>query len=184
MKHILLLLCAVVGISLTSCAQEKKQKQEKKEQKVLVAYFSATGTTKAVAEKIAAATGGTLSAIQPEQPYTAADLDWRNEKSRSTIEMENEKSRPACKKISTEGYDIVYIGYPIWWNKAPRVVNSFIESHDLSGKRIIPFATSGGSGIENSVDELKKAYPSLLWQNGKLLNSPSQKEIETWVNQQ
>ena len=149
--------------------------------KTMVVYFSATGTTKAVAQKIAKAAGGTLVAIEPTKPYTSADLDWTNAKSRSTAEMKNPKARPSCKKINTEGYTTIYLGYPIWWNEAPRAVNTFIESTNLKGKKIIPFATSGGSSIANSVKVLKQSYPALQWQKGKLLNHASQKEIDVWV---
>lgn len=138
--------------------------------KTLVAYFSATGTTAKVAKEIAAETGGELYEIVPAEPYTAADLDWRNSHSRSSVEMNDPKSRPAMKgsKDDIGSYDVVYLGYPIWWGVAPHIINTFIESHDLKGKRVIPFATSGGSGIERSVGELKAAYPDINWQEGKL----------------
>lgn len=179
MKKIILSLCAVLTMSLSLFAQHKASNAVGS--KTLVVYFSATGTTKTVAQKIAKATGGTLATIEPTKAYTAGDLDWTNAKSRSTIEMKNPKARPACKKINTEGYTTIYLGYPIWWNEAPREVNTFIESSNLKGKKIIPFATSGGSGIANSVKVLKQTYPALQWQNGKLLNNASQKEIDTWV---
>ena len=97
--------------------------------------------------------------------------------------MNNPKARPALKETPTDvsKYDVVFIGYPIWWNQAPRIINTFIESHSLKDKTLIPFATSGGSGINNSVKELRKAYPDLLWQNGKLLNSTSRNAIQSWV---
>ena len=103
--------------------------------KVLVAYFSATGTTARAAQKVAAATGGELYAVTPAQPYTDADLDWHNAQSRSSVEMNDPKARPALggKRLDVSGYDIVFIGYPIWWDLAPRIINTFIESHDLKG---------------------------------------------------
>ncbi len=150
-------------------AQNKKNMTQKK---TLVAYFSATGNTEKAAKKIAGTTGGTLYAIQPVQKYTAADLDWNDRNSRSTKEMNDAKSRPAIKKTlkDIKQYDTVYIGFPIWWDLAPRVINTFIETYDLSGKTVIPFATSGGSGIGNSEKALKKSYPKLNWKQGKLMN--------------
>ena len=149
----------------------------------LVAYFSATGITEKVAEMIAETTGGDLYEITPVQEYTAADLDWTDKTSRSTKEMNDSKSRPAIRADlkDAESYDVIYIGYPIWWNLAPKAVNTFLETYDFSGKTVIPFATSGGSGIANSVARLKKEYPSLNWQSGKLLNNPSKADIEAWV---
>lgn len=160
------------------------QSMEKEASKVLVAYFSATGTTAGVAEKLAKATGGELYAIEPEKAYTSADLDWHEKQSRSSVEMDNPKARPALKKTGKEitGYDVVFIGYPIWWGVAPRVINTFIESHDLKGKRLIPFATSGSSGIEESVEALRKGYPDLKWSDGRLLNRASDKTIQEWVD--
>lgn len=145
--------------------------------------FSATGTTAKVARSIANITGGELFAIEPKSPYTRADLDWHDEQSRSSIEMNNVKSRPALKglKANMADYDVVFLGYPIWWNCAPRIINTFIESHNLKGKTIIPFATSGSSSISNSVAELKKAYPDLDWQTGKLLNRVNNNDLQNWI---
>ena len=150
---------------------------------MLVAYFSATGTTEDVAEKIAAVTGGELHEIAPEQAYTDADLDWNNRQSRSSVEMNDPKSRPALKekKANMADYDVVYIGFPIWWGVAPHIVNTFIESHDLKGKTLMPFATSGGSGISQAVAALRKAYPELNWQDGKLLNRADERTIRAWI---
>lgn len=179
MKNLIITLCALFALTTGSVAQHKTTKQ-----KNMIAYFSATGTTKAVAQKIVQATGGTLVAITPTSAYTAADLDWHDQKSRSTIEMKNPKARPTIKKApATDGYSVVYIGFPIWWDEAPRVINTFIESHNLKGAKIVPFATSGGSTINNSVKVLRQTYPTLNWQTGKLLNNPSQKTIDSWVKQ-
>lgn len=140
-------------------------------QKTVVAYFSATGTTKAVAEKLAKENKADLYRIEPKDVYTEADLDWRDKQSRSSLEMKDKKSRPELKKSkSLAAYDVIYIGYPIWWNLAPRVINTFIEQASLEGKTVIPFATSGGSTIENSVKVLKSTYPAVKWQDGLLLN--------------
>lgn len=184
LRTLLLSAFAVIAVCLTACAQTRKD-QTMKGSKVLVAYFSATGTTKAVAQRLASVTGGELYEIQPEQPYTDADLDWNDRQSRSSVEMNNPQSRPAIKgkKKNMADYDVVFIGYPIWWNLAPTIVNTFIESHDLKGKTVIPFATSGGSSIGNSVSALKEAYPEIRWRNGKLLNHVSDKSIREWVDE-
>ena len=147
--------------------------------KVLVAYFSATGTTAAAAKELAAATGGTLHAITPAQPYSEADLNWRDKNSRCYVEMHDPAARPALKAetLNLAEYDTVYIGFPIWWDTYPSIIATFIESHDLKGKTLIPFATSGGSGISNSGEMLKKAYPTLQWKPGMLLNGMSASEI-------
>jgi len=151
--------------------------------KVLVAYFSATGTTKAVAEQIALASGGELVEIAPVQPYTSADLNWNDKKSRSTVEMNDENARPAIKKNkeNLDGYNVVYVGFPVWWYVAPRIINTFLEAYDFTDKTIIPFATSGGSGIAGCTNALRKTYPKLHIEDGKLLNYTSYEEIQAWV---
>ena len=151
--------------------------------RTLVAYFSATGTTAAAAQKLAKVTGGELWEIAPAQPYTPADLDWTNHSSRSYVEMHDAASRPALKgkKENIAEYDVVYIGYPIWWHVAPTIINTFIENHDLKGKTLSPFATSGSQDIEFSVDKLMKTYPTLNWKPGKLLNGATESSIRTWV---
>lgn len=153
------------------------------DKKTIVVYFSATGTTKDVAKRIAKITGADLQEITPQQPYTAADLNWNDKNSRSSVEMANPKSRPAIQSIETDmsKYDVIFIGYPIWWDLAPTVVNTFIENHRLKGKTVIPFATSGGSTIRNSVVQLKSAYPDIIWKEGKLLNHPSDSTISQWI---
>ncbi|MBQ0068541.1 MAG: flavodoxin [Bacteroidales bacterium] len=160
-KLIAFLIVAMTVIGLS--AQTKK---------VAVVYFSATGTTEAVAKQLAKEKKAVLLyAIEPAKKYTAADLDWRNKKSRSSVEMNDKNARPALKsKKSLAEYDVIYIGYPIWWDVAPRIINTFIEQAKLDGKTVIPFATSGGSGIEKSVSELKAAYPKVKWQKGMLKN--------------
>jgi len=185
MNKILLSLAAALAICFTACAQKKeKQSMDNNSSKTLVAYFSATGTTAKAARSITDITGGELFEIAPQNPYTDADLDWNDKQSRSSVEMNNAQSRPALKvkKADIAEYDVVFIGYPIWWDLAPRIINTFIESHDLKGKVIIPFATSGGSSISNSISELKKAYPDLDWKEGKLLNRMSNNAIQNWIN--
>ena len=143
------------------------------EAKSLVVYFSATGTTKAAAERIAKEQKAVLWEIEPAEKYTAADLDWRNKQSRSSLEMADPEARPAIKQCTNiQPYDVIYVGYPIWWGICPRIIDSWIENNlaQLEDKTLIPFATSGGSGVEQSVRYLRKTYPSLKWQDGKLVN--------------
>ncbi len=153
--------------------------------KVLVAYFSASGITKGVAEQLANVVKGDLYEIIPEKPYTKADLNWMDKNSRSSIEMKDKSFRPAI--IGTvenmKEYDIVYVGFPIWWYVAPTIINTFLESYDLSGKTIIPFATSGGSGMGNTVEELKPSAIGAKVLNGERFKaSVTEKELENWVN--
>ena len=184
MKKVLLIVAAVMGLCLMACAQNKEKQQMKTNNNVLVAYFSATGNTAKVAQRIAEISGGTLYEIVPQEAYTSADLNWHNQQSRSSVEMNDSKARPVLKSGNEDfsAYDVIFIGYPIWWDQAPRVINTFIESYDLKGKAIVPFATSGGSGIGNSVAVLRKEYPSLNWHEGKLLNRASDSSIEDWIN--
>ncbi len=151
--------------------------------KKLVAYFSASGVTKNAAEHLAKAAAADLFEIKPAVAYTRADLDWTNKKSRSSVEMMNPDSRPEiAERISNmEEYDTVFIGFPIWWYVAPTIINTFVESYDFSGKTIIPFATSGGSGMGKTVEVLKSLCPSANWERGKMLNRVSDRELENWV---
>ena len=139
---------------------------------ILVAYFSASGVTARVAKEIAAATGAELYEIRPAQPYTRADLDWTNKKSRSSVEMNDPACRPALAEAAPDmgKYDTVFLGFPIWWYVEPRIVDTFVEACDLTGKTVIPFATSGGSGVAGAARSLAKAYPQARWKDGKLLN--------------
>ena len=184
MYKIIFVFLAIMGIATASFAQQKQGANRKQpNNKVLIAYFSATGTTAGAAEKLSKVTGGELYEITPAQPYTNADLNWNNKQSRSSLEMNNPKSRPAIRKSSIDiaDYDVIFVGYPIWWNLAPRIIDTFIETHHLAGKTLIPFATSGGSGITNSVGALKKAYPDLNWKEGKLLNRMDENGIREWI---
>ncbi len=151
--------------------------------KVLVAYFSATGTTKAAAEKVAGATGAELFEIKPAEAYTAADLDWTEKTSRCCRENDDPSSRPAFGKSweSLDGYDLIFLGFPNWWNGAPRIINTFMDTYQLKGKRVVMFMTSGGSGIENSEKVFKAAYPEVNWEAGRLLNGLSEQEIGAWA---
>ena len=150
--------------------------------KSLVAYFSASGVTAKAAEKIAAAAGADLYEIRPEEPYTPADLNWMDKKSRSTVEMDDPKCRPAIAEAveDMEQYDTVWVGFPVWWYVEPRIVDTFLESYDFAGKKMIPFATSGGSGIQKAENSLREHCPAADWKPGKLLNGGN---IEAWVKE-
>lgn len=168
----------------TFAQQKQDMNSMQSNHRVLVAYFSATGTTARAAQKVAAATGGDLYAITPTQPYTDADLDWNDKQSRSSVEMNDPKARPALggKRLDVSDYDVVFIGHPIWWDLAPRIINTFIESHDLKGKTVISFVTSGSSSIANSAATLKRSYPALNWKEGRLLNRADEKTVRTWID--
>ena len=133
---------------------------------------------------MAKAAGADLFEIRPAVPYTQADLNWTDKKSRSSVEMNDPLSRPeiAEKLPNMADYDTVFVGYPIWWYVAPHIINTFVESYDLSGKTLVAFATSGGSGIGKTVEELKKLYPDANWKDGKLLNTISDKELVDWAS--
>ena len=153
-------------------------------QKSLVAYFSCGGVTKKTAELLSDVAGADLFEIRPEVPYTKADLDWMDKKSRSTVEMNDPSSRPAIadKVEHMEQYDTVYVGFPIWWYVAPTIINTFLESYDFSGKTVIPFATSGGSGMGKTEAVLHALCPdSVNWESGKMLNGYDRAQMEAWV---
>ena len=153
--------------------------------KILVAYFSASGETKKLAKTIAGVTGGDLFEIAPQVPYTAADLDWMDAGSRSTLEMKDEKSRPAMAgQVQDMGqYETVFVGFPIWWYQAPRIIETFLESYDFTGKKVVPFATSGGSGLGKTEDILKAVCPAAQWLPGKRLRSgESAGAVQGWVD--
>ena len=149
----------------------------------LVAYFSASGTTKKIAEMIAQAAEADLYEITPKQPYSKADLNWMDKKSRSSIEMSDKKFRPEITDTDAQidGYDEVILGFPIWWYVAPTIINSFLENYDFSGKKIVLFATSGGSGFGNTVSELKSSAPDAVIVEGKVFNRVTKQEIAEWV---
>ncbi len=150
---------------------------------ILVAYFSASGVTSKLAEKLSKAVEGDLFEIKPEIPYTAADLNWMDKNSRSSIEMRNKESRPAvANKINCmEQYDKIYIGFPIWWYIAPTIINTFLEQYDLTGKKIIPFATSGGSGMGNTNAELADSCRGAILKEGRCFSADiSAEELKTW----
>ena len=153
--------------------------------KTLVIYFSATGTTKRIAEKIAAIENADLYEIKPKEPYTSKDLDYGDKKSRTTKEQNNKKARPeiASEKIELSGYATIYIGYPIWWGEEPRIMDTFVESYDFGTIKMIPFCTSGGSGIGNSGSNLAKNAGSGNWQKGaRLQSNVSDGKLKDWIN--
>lgn len=151
--------------------------------KKLVAYFSASGTTKKVAERLAKAAGAELFEIKPAIPYTSADLNWMDKKSRSSVEMNDPDSRPEIAETvpNMADYDTVFIGFPIWWYVAPHIIHTFLESYDLDRKTLVPFATSGGSGMGRTVDELRKLCPNAEWKDGKLVNGVSDQALAAWA---
>ena len=152
--------------------------------KTLVAYFSASGVTKKTAEKLAAAAKADIYEIKPAVPYTKADLNWMDKKSRSSVEMGDKSFRPEIVKdgLVLTQYDTVLIGFPIWWYVAPTIINTFLESYDFSDKMIVLFATSGGSGIEKSISDLQTLYPDLHIVTGKRLNNASEEDVTEWIS--
>ncbi len=151
--------------------------------KILVAYFSAGGTTRKIAEMIAQAAEADLYEITPKQPYSKADLNWMDKKSRSSVEMSDKKFRPEITDTDAQigGYDEVILGFPIWWYVAPTIINTFLESYDFSGKKIVLFATSGGSGFGNTVSELKPSAPDAKILEGKVFHKATKTEIAEWI---
>ncbi|ADU21323.1 flavodoxin [Ruminococcus albus] len=170
---------AVPGQTETDNTNESSNKD------TIVVYFSATGTTKGVAERIASVTNADIFELIPDEPYSDADLDWNDKNSRTTIEMNDPDVRPAIANdtVDLNGYSIVYIGYPIWWGDAPRMMSTFVEAHDFDGKTVIPFCTSGGSGIGRSGSNLASQAGSGNWLAGDRLDADiSENEIQDWVN--
>lgn len=174
------MIMGIIGFS--SLFQAQGHVVDNNGKRVLVAYFSCTGTTERAANAIANAVGGTIYQITPAKAYTPADLDWNDKSSRSSMEMADEKSRPELggAALDVQDYDVVFLGYPIWWDLCPRPVNTFVEKYGLSGKTVIPFATSGGSSITGSVRQLKKLYPDVRWKEGRLCNG-SPKQTGDWA---
>ena len=151
--------------------------------KKLAAYFSASGTTKKAAERLAKAAGADLFEIRPAIPYTSADLNWMDKKSRSSVEMNDPDSRTEIAETmpNMADYDTVFIRFPIWWYVAPHIIHTFLESCDFSGKTLVPFATSGGSGMGKTVEELRKLCPNADWKAGKLVNGVSDQALAAWA---
>ncbi len=184
---------AMLCMILCGCSQNKNQKAmsenqnatvaETPQKKALVICFSASGVTKGVAGRLAKAAGADFVEIVPEQRYTDADLDWRDKNSRSSVEMKDPESRPAIanKIVNFADYETVYVGFPIWWYTAPTIINTFFESYDFTGKTVVLFATSGGSGIDKARKDLSAKYPNIKIVDAKLLNSPTDEDLESLV---
>lgn len=151
--------------------------------KTLVAYFSATGTTETAARALAAQLDADLFAIEPAQPYTTADLDWTDKASRSSVEMDDEGCRPAIDgSVADMGqYDVVYVGFPVWWYVEPRIIDTFLEGYDFAGKTIVPFATSGGSGLGKADRRMAQICPGATVRKGGMLNDHSRAAIEAFI---
>ena len=153
--------------------------------KILVAVFSASGVTRRVGKEIARISGGDFFEIAPKEPYTSADLDWTNKRSRSSVEMNDPSARPEIANAvpNMDLYDAVIIGFPIWWGVAPRIIETFLESYDFTGKTIAPFCTSGGSGVGRSDTALhKNVSGSVKWAKGAQMNRPNENEIRKWLD--
>ena len=173
-----------------SSAQEKESESAPSDEpaadhkEVLVVYFSATGTTRGVAERIAKVTDADIYEIVPAEPYTSDDLNWNDKNSRTTHEQNDKSSRPeiAGDRISLEGYTTIYIGFPIWWGEEPRIMDTFVESYDFTGITLIPFCTSGGSGIGRSGPNMEALAGTGTWLDGtRHSGNISEADIETWI---
>ena len=175
----ILIICALIAAFIipkinVSAAGKKK---------VLVAYFSVTGNTKSVAKKVQKATGGTLYRIKPKKAYTSEDIDYDTDNCRANMEQRDDSARPEIKgKVKNiKKYDVIFIGYPIWWGKEPKVVKTFLESYNLKGKKIVPFCTSGSSGISGSMNGIKESVKGAKVVSGKDLTDESYKSIKKWA---
>ncbi len=189
MKKIVLLVLGLLfvsaGVVMAQSNTQEVKENSKMNKKILVAYFSATGNTRRVAQNLAKAVDADIYEIKPAKAYSDADLDWTNKSSRSSVEMADHSSRPEMIKddFSVKDYETIYLGFPIWWYIAPTIVNTFLEKHDFSNKKIILFATSGGSGFGRTIDNIKTSVSdSTKVIEGKVLNSNSSVEqLKSWV---
>ena len=184
MKKLLFLFLMSLTFFITQTVHAKEANMNGN--KVLVAYFSATGTTAGVADKLAKVTGGDLFEIKPEQPYTMADLNWQDPQSRSSVEMSDRSSRPAIasKVENMSQYDVIFVGFPIWWYREPSIIDTFMEAYDFEGKTIIPFATSGMSSIGDSGKNMQELVPQAKVLEGKRFSaSVSEEELKTWADE-
>ncbi len=191
MKRFTLIFSLALAVVMSACAGDKasqsgeqsKSQENMNKKTTLVAFFSATGTTKAAAQKLAEVLDADLHEIQPEQSYTAADLDWHNKQSRSSVEMADKSSRPAIKnKVENmDQYTTIYVGYPIWWYIAPTIINTFVEQYNFEGKTVIPFFTSGGSEAGETMKYLTPSAPKANWKDPINLTGKSKEEIKKLV---
>lgn len=171
--------------SVSAATESKETENDAGEQKVLVAYFSATGTTKGVAQQIADGLSCDLYEITPQDPYTDADLNYSDTSSRTTSEMNDENARPSISGAVSNmaQYDVVFLGYPIWWGEAPRIISTFLESYDFTGKTIVPFATSGGSGMGKTNEKLAPSCPGAKLLSGKVFRGAvSKSDLQAWAD--
>ena len=176
----------LMGLTLLIGSQVQAEENNMTQKKVLVAYFSATGITAGVAEKLAQSINADLFEIKPEQPYTEDDLNWRNDQSRSSIEMKDMTSRPkiASKVADMSQYNVIFVGFPIWWAREPSIIDTFMESYDFAGKTVIPFATSGSNEIGNSGQLMQKLAPKAKVLEGKRFPSTvSEKDLKQWAEE-
>ena len=182
-KSILLIVILLLTLVVTGCVFNDKNKTSKKSDgNVAVIYFSATGTTESVAKKINSIVGGDIIKILPAVEYTDDDLNNNSSSSRTTKEQSDPSSRPAIQNdINTDDYDIIYLGYPIWYSNVPHIILTFIDTHDLKGKTVIPFCTSGSSSITTSMNTLKNYNSEINWIDGKRLTN-NQTEIQNWID--
>ncbi len=174
----------IAGLAFPAAnANAAKKTKQTKDQKVLVVYFSATGTTKSAAKKIKKATNGKLYQIKAANPYTDEDLGYDNDDCRANTEQKDGSVRPKIKGSvkNIEDYDVIFLGYPIWWNKEPMIIRTFLESHNLKGKKIVPFCTSGGSGISGSMKGIKASAKGAKVVKGKDLTDASSKSVKNWA---
>lgn len=180
---LLLVFTLIVGLAFSVANVNAASNAKKKAQKVLVVYFSGTGTTKNAAKKIKKATGGKLYRIKAADPYTEEDLDYSNDNCRANIEQQNESARPKIKgKVKNiRKYDVIFIGYPIWWGKEPMIIRTFLESYHLKGKKIVTFCTSGGSGISGSMEGVRAAAKGAKVVKGKDLTDVFYKSAKKWA---
>ena len=181
--NLILVFALIAGLMFPATNVSAASKQKKKTQKVLVVYFSATGTTKSAAKKIKKATNGTLYQIKAADLYTSADLNYNNDNCRANMEQQDETVRPKVKgKVKNiRKYDVIFVGYPIWWGKEPMIIRTFLESYNLKGKKIVPFCTSGGSGISGSMKGIKAAAKGANVVKGKDLTDASYGSVAKWV---
>lgn len=179
--NLVLVFALVAGLALPAVNVSAANKSKNK--KVLVAYFSATGTTKSAAKKVKKATGGTLYQIKAAKPYTSADLSYDNDDCRANTEQQDGSVRPKIKgKVKNiKKYDVIFIGYPIWWGKEPMIIRTFLESYNLKGKKIVPFCTSGGSGISGSMKGIKASAKGAKVVKGNDLTDSSAKSVKNWA---
>lgn len=182
--NLLLVFALIAGLALPAANVSAASKSKKK--KVLVVYFSATGTTKGAAKKVKKATGGSLYQIKAAKPYTSADLSYDNDDCRANTEQRDGSVRPKIKgKVKNiKKYDVIFLGYPIWWGKEPMIIRTFLESYNLKGKKIVPFCTSGGSGISGSMKEVKASAKGAKIAKGKDLTDLSYKSVAKWAKKQ